>query len=201
MLPTGRWKSCGFAELTPARRTLDAVHTLVVFASGKDQPGIVAAVTGALFECGANLLDCSMTLLSGQFAIVMVVEVPASVRAPEVELLIAGAAQSFDLVVTARQVEEPQTHAESTRYLLSVYGSDKPGIVHSVAKALASDEVNITDVETRLIGTEEEPIYAMLMELALPATINPDVLSDKLSTVATELGVDVTLHESEAEIL
>ncbi|HVF11766.1 MAG TPA: ACT domain-containing protein, partial [Actinomycetota bacterium] len=35
---------------------------LTVTATGKDRPGIVAAVTGALLEVGCNLSDCSMAL-------------------------------------------------------------------------------------------------------------------------------------------
>ncbi len=46
----------------------------VVWTLGADRPGIAAAVTGPLLELGGNLEDCSMTILSGQFAMVLVVE-------------------------------------------------------------------------------------------------------------------------------
>ena len=45
--------------------------------SGKDKPGIIAKVTGILFARGCNLEDVSMTLLEGQFAMMMTVCVPS----------------------------------------------------------------------------------------------------------------------------
>ena len=43
-----------------------------VTAVGADRPGIVAAVTGAFAEHGCNLEDSSMTILRGQFAMMLV---------------------------------------------------------------------------------------------------------------------------------
>ena len=39
---------------------------------GKDRPGIVANVTEILFEYGCNLEDASMTILEGEFAMIVV---------------------------------------------------------------------------------------------------------------------------------
>ena len=38
---------------------------------GKDRPGIIAGVTEALFRAGCNLEDISMTVLEGEFAMMM----------------------------------------------------------------------------------------------------------------------------------
>ena len=50
------------------------VKEFAVWALGADRPGIVAAVTGVLFAMGCNLKDCSMTVLSRHFAMMMLVE-------------------------------------------------------------------------------------------------------------------------------
>jgi glycine cleavage system transcriptional repressor len=49
------------------------MHELAVTAIGQDRPGIVAAVTKVLHERGGNLEDSAMTILGGQFAIVLLV--------------------------------------------------------------------------------------------------------------------------------
>ena len=48
-------------------------------AIGKDKPGIVAAVTKALYELKCNIEDSTMTILHGQFAMILIVKPPKSV--------------------------------------------------------------------------------------------------------------------------
>ena len=47
----------------------------VVTVLGKDRTGIIAAVSGLLYEEGVNILDISQTILSGMFTMIMLVEV------------------------------------------------------------------------------------------------------------------------------
>ena len=181
-------------------------------AVGADRPGIVAAVTGVLVDLGANLEDSSMTILRGNFAMMLVVDAPAGVTAGSVEAALAPPAAAHDLVVTVRPLAEvaggappartgETAEAEEPRYTLAVYGADHPGIVHGVAAMLAAEGVNIVDLSTRVIGGPERPVYAMVLEVALPAGADPDALGRRLSQVAAELGVDASLHASDADIL
>ncbi|MFM8792939.1 MAG: ACT domain-containing protein, partial [Solirubrobacterales bacterium] len=50
--------------------------TLAVTALGRDRPGIVAGLTGVLVEAGGNVDDSQMSLLHGQFAVMLIVSVP-----------------------------------------------------------------------------------------------------------------------------
>lgn len=45
----------------------------VISVLGKDRSGIVAAISTALNECGANIDDISQTILSGIFSMTMMV--------------------------------------------------------------------------------------------------------------------------------
>ena len=49
---------------------------LSVTAIGHDRPGIVAAITGALLEMDGNVDDSQMSILHGQFAVMLIVSVP-----------------------------------------------------------------------------------------------------------------------------
>lgn len=46
----------------------------IITVLGSDRPGIVAAVTGALADGNANILDISQTILQGTFTMTMLVE-------------------------------------------------------------------------------------------------------------------------------
>ena len=173
-----------------------------VTAVGADRPGIVAAVTGAFAEHGCNLEDSSMTILRGQFAMMLVVDAPSGVGAGELEATLAGPAAALDLVVTVRRAAEPaEAEAEVESWTLSVYGADHPGIVHGITSLLAERSVNIVDLSTRVVGSPENPVYTMVLQVTLPPDGDPHQLQADLEAKAGELGVTCRLHPSEADIL
>ena len=176
-----------------------------VTAVGADRPGIVAAVTGAFAAHGCNLEDSSMTILRGQFAMMLVVDAPAGVGQGELEAALARPAADLDLVVTVRPAAEPPSgslgEADAVSWTVSVYGADHPGIVHGLTSLLAERSVNIVDLSTRVIGTPEDPVYTMVLEVTLPPGDDPRQLERELTTKAGELGVTCRLHRCEADIL
>jgi glycine cleavage system transcriptional repressor len=187
------------------------VAHFAVTAVGADRPGIVAAVTGAFVEVGCNLEDSSMTILRGQFAMMLVVDAPADVGAGQIEAALAAPARTLDLLVTVRPTADEATRpgpptvdvdaAAGTCWTVSVYGADHPGIVHGVAALLAGLGVNIVDLSTRVVGEPGAPVYAMVLEVTLPAGSDPRELGRRLDDIAGELGVTCRLHPSEADIL
>jgi glycine cleavage system transcriptional repressor len=177
------------------------VNEFAVWALGADRPGIVAAVTGVLLRMGCNLKDCSMTVLSRHFAMMMLVEAPDDVPADALEAALAEA--NFDLTVAVRPLGEgAMLFVEGEPFIVSVYGSDHPGIVHHIANVLADHSVNITDVNTRVLGEEDgEPVYAMLLEVTLPRSLDPSALENRIQAVAKDLGVDASLPPADADVL
>ena len=147
-----------------------------------------------------------MTILRGQFTMMLVVDAPPEVSAADLEAALAGPAAELALVVTVRPlpaVDEDGAVAgpELARWTVSVYGADRPGIVHGVTSLLADQGVNIVDLSTRMIGSPDRPVYAMVLEVELPPGVDPDALGDRLAEVAAGLGVEASLHPSDADIL
>ena len=171
-------------------------------AVGADRPGIVAAVTGALAGSGCNLEDSSMTILRGQFAIMLVVAGPEGLDAATLEEALAGPAADLDLVVHVRPIDEDVRPGPSGEpWTVAVYGADRPGIVHRFTSLLADAGVNVVDLTTRVIGEPARPVYAMILEVALPPGVDGTDLSARLVALARELGVECSTHPSEADIL
>jgi len=180
------------------------VTQFAVTAVGTDRPGIVAAVTGAFVEHGCNLEDSSMTILHGQFAMMLVVDAPAGVGAAELEAALARPAADLGLVVIVRHTEGPDLPAVAAHggpWTVSVHGADHPGIVHGIAALLAAHAVNIVDLSTRVVGDVAGPGYVMVLEVTLPAEVDPRELAHDLAVAAGELGVTCRLHPSESDIL
>jgi len=173
-----------------------AEDLVAVTAIGNDRPGIVAGVTRVLYELGCNLEDVSSTILRGHFSMMLTVRVPAGVDANALEARLGEVARELELVITARPVQEAALEIEPATHVVSVYGADQPGIVFKVASALAERGVNITALSSRVLGGDR-PVYALLLEVVAGAE---DVAQD-LAGIKDELGVDVTVHPFESDVL
>lgn len=170
-------------------------------AIGRDRPGIVAAVTGVLLELGGNVEDSQMSILGGHFAVMLLVEIPEGGKREDVVERLAEVAQEHDLeAISVAEVSERGTRPAPASHVLSVYGADRPGIVHSVSSALAEAGVNITDLETRLAGSAGAPVYVMVLEVALGIAA-PEEVEAALRRAGGEKGLDVTLRELDTDPL
>lgn len=175
---------------------------VAVTAIGDDRPGIVAAVTGVLVDHQANIEDSSMTILRGHFAMVLVVAVPPGTDAAALERAIVDVTGAMGLIVTVRDIkDEVAGQVEGAAWTLSVYGADRPGIVHRVTALLADRGVNVVDLTTRVVGDPDRPAYVMLLELTVPAGVDVEAVRAELAATGRELDVECHLHESDADLL
>lgn len=171
------------------------MNEFAITAIGQDRPGIVATFTEALLDVGCNLADCSMSLLRSQFAMILLVDAPPEMTAERLHRAVEGPAGRLGLVVETRRVPEAPAAEPSTAFVLSVYGRDRPGIVHAFAKALAGAGVNITDLRSHLAGVD---LYAMILDIAVPVSVDPDAVVRDLQDIAAALGVNATLRPTDA---
>jgi glycine cleavage system transcriptional repressor len=174
------------------------VRHFALSAVGRDRPGIVAAMSEVLFKHSANIEDSQMTILRGHFAMMLVVALPEEADAAIVREELAVAAARLELeAVALSPLEEVDPDTEPVpSHVVTVYGVDHPGIVHAVTAALAERDIDITDLTTRVVGEEGEPIYALMMEVAVPADVEIT-----LDEVAREQGVDVSVRPLETDTL
>jgi glycine cleavage system transcriptional repressor len=176
------------------------VRSLAVSAIGRDRPGIVAAVTGVLLRHGVNVEDSQMTILRGHFTMMLFLAAPDELDPGVLERDLAAPETGLEELSVA-ELEELRPGPEPT-HTVTVYGADHPGIVHAAASALAEREIDITDLNSRLMDDEGgEALYVLMMEVALPAGTSAEELDTALGDVAEREGVEVTLHELERDEL
>lgn len=177
---------------------------VIITALGKDRPGIVAAVSKALYEAGCNLEDSSMTILEREFAMILVVALPRGVEARALDRKFGEARRKLGLSIFLKNLSRGQTRrarAAGEPYMISVYGVDRAGIVYRVTNLLARKKVNITDVNTKRTVEGSSPVYMMMLEVEIPKGLSPEGLKRELEKLASELSVTVTLHPIEAMTL
>jgi glycine cleavage system transcriptional repressor len=174
-----------------------------VSAVGRDRPGIVAGVTEVLLGRGLNIEDSQMTILCGHFTMMLVVSAPDGLDEGELRGDLQRAGERLELEsVSLADVDEVGPSGQPTpSHVVTVYGTDHPGIVHAVTAALAELRVNITDLNTRLVSEGEEPLYAMMIEVELPDGLSADDLERSLADVGSQQGVEVSVRPLEQDIL
>lgn len=163
---------------------------------GRDRPGIVSDTARILYELGCNVADSSSTILGGQFAMILIVSHPDFETSEPLQQAYAEL-ESSGMSVFVRTLKpggEKRPELPGDLCMISVYGSDKPGIVYQVTRLLSQHDINITDLSTKLIGSEERPVYVMMCEAVLPETLSIDDLRDKLENLREELQVDISVR-------
>lgn len=178
-------------------------------AHGTDRTGIVAALSGALARIGCNLEDSRMTLLRGQFAIMVVLDAPGVDNGWLIEHALEPVAAELGLVVTVRALGSHDTLPQDDAALdaepapdpallsVSVHGADHPGIVSRVAAEIAAKGCNIVDLATRLVGGG----YVLLASVEVGTATSVSDLADALRLVGEEVGVQVVVAPSDADVL
>jgi glycine cleavage system transcriptional repressor len=172
-------------------------------AFGKDRPGIVAGVARVLFDLGANIEDASMTRLGGEFTMMLITALPPSVSASKLEKGLASLQKRLGIQTTVKSIPPAfSSHAknEPPKYLISVYGTDHPGIVYRVADALAQRKVSITDLQTK-VAEGAKPAYVMLLEIQVPTSVDMDDVRSDLDQLRQDLKVEISLQDIEAVAL
>jgi glycine cleavage system transcriptional repressor len=170
-------------------------------AIGRDRPGIVAAISGVLLDLEGNVEDSQMSILRGHFAVMLIVALPETVAAEELERRLEGVRDELGLeAIALSPVDDLRDGGTRSTHVLTVYGADHPGIVHAVSSALAERGISITGLETRLGGAEGKPIYVMLMEIAAGGADLAE-LESALSGIGEREGLDVSLRELASDAL
>lgn len=169
---------------------------LILTVIGDDKPGLVEELATAISSHGGNWLEASMAQLSGKFAGIVEVAVPAD-RIPELRIALGKLA---GLKVSA-EIAEAATAQKSVpagrRLSLNLVGHDRIGIVKEVSQVLARHAVNVEDLQTR---TSSAPMSAEILfhceaELTAAPDFNARELKAALERLSDDLMVDISLGE------
>jgi len=179
------------------------VSKLLLSAAGIDRPGIVAGIAKALVDHKVNIEDSQMAILRGRFCMLLMLDASPDedIEQLDADLQRAREQLGLDAVSLAELSEETIMPQPEPSCVIAVYGIDHPGIVHAITSKLAAADINITDLQTRLIPNQDTPVYAMVIEAALPDGLGLDDVEQLLTDVAIENEVELSVRELEVDLL
>lgn len=172
---------------------------LVISALGEDRPGIVNELAKLIAETGCSIEDSRMTVLGGDFAIILLVEG----RWNELAKLEAGfpsAARRLNLAIHAKRTTPLQRESNLLPYTVEVVSIDHPGIVHQLANFFSSREINIRDLTTTSYSATHTgtPMFQVQMTIDISAAIHIARLREEFMDLCDQLNLDAIIEPAKA---
>ncbi len=167
----------------------------VISAIGKDRPGIVNAVAELVRKQELNIDDSRMTVLGGEFAILMsVTGSDAAIARLETEL--PQVCERLELAHLFRRTTERNRSRPTLPYRVRVRSMDHPGIVHEIAGFFSAREINIEDLttDTQPAAHTGTPIFNLSMRVEIPAGSQPRALRAAFDDFCAERDLDGTFE-------
>jgi glycine cleavage system transcriptional repressor len=165
---------------------------------GRDKVGVVSAVSGYLFEIGANLADSAFAVLGEGFEFSSVAEFGAGVDSGEIE---AGLAQMEALAgarITVSRFPFELLRGESGHitHVVEITGGDRPGLVARISEVLVQYGANIVRMSSRREASADGFNYRTRF------AVNVDerrlkALENALSNTAGSLRLECTVSTAE----
>jgi len=176
---------------------MSAENLFAVTLIAADRPGIVAGVSKVFYENNFNIEDSSSTLLQGFFSAIFIVNCKEGRTAGDVKKLFGGFESETGVEVYVQPMADTVKKPAGDHYVVSVYGSDKPGIVNNIAEYLAGKKINIMDLQTKVAGSKASPIYIMVLEIIVEENASVAGWEDDLKKISRDLGTDVNIRHIE----
>ena len=168
---------------------------LVITAIGKDHPGIVDELTMSILNHGCNIEDSRMTVLGGEFAVLLLISGKWNDMA-KFEDSIYTLQKKLHLTITATRTEEEKSRLDVLPYAVEVISIDHPGIVHELANFFSTRNINIRELNTNRYAAAHTgtPMFAMTMTVNVPADVRIATLRDEFLEYCDTLNMDASLE-------
>lgn len=174
--------------------TSNKENHLVISAIGGDRPGIVNELAKASSENHCNIIDSRMTVLGGEFAVIMMVSGSWNDIA-KLENIIPSLAKKLDLTTIVKHTQPRQPKA-AICYTANVVALDNPGIVHEIANFFSKQNINIDDLQT---GTYSAPhtgtqMFNLNMSITIPSNTHLATLREEFMVFCDDLNLDAAIE-------
>ena len=176
-----------------------ASNHLVISAIGKDRPGIVNDLSECILESGCNIADSRMTVLGGDFAVILLVSGNWNTVA-KLEDQLPRLGERLDMTLTWRRTEPQKPVANMLPYGVDVVSLDHPGIVHSLAGFFSARSINIQDLVTSSYRAAHTgtPMFSVHMRIDIPAEIHIATLREEFMDFCDQLNLDAVMEPIKA---
>jgi len=170
---------------------------LVITALGKDRPGIVGRLSEAVLDSGCNIIDSRMTVLGGEFAVILMAGGKWNELA-KLEDTLPALGKRLDLTIINKRTTDNSPADNLMPYTVEVITLDQPGIVYRLSSFFASRDINIQELNTTRYAAAHTgtPMFALSLTANVPASVHVATLRDEFLDFCETQNMDATLEPS-----
>jgi len=167
---------------------------LVITALGDDRPGIVDELSKVLFKHNLNIEDSRMSVLGGEFAVLLLVSGPQQ----SIDDFVGDTAnleQLLNMKILVKLTSSDTIPQAVVPYTVEVVAIDHPGIVHKLASFFSGRQINIVDLHTERYAAAHTatPMFAVNITIGIPADMAIKTLRDEFIDMCDELNLDASM--------
>ena len=162
-----------------------------------DRVGLVSAISGRLFELGANLGDTTFAVLGGAAEFTSVVELPDDMEFETAEAELRALPELGDADVSVTRFALAPVHGPlgHVTHRITVVGGDRPGLIAPLSEVFVQFEANIVRLNAeRVEAPGGGSQYAVIISVCLPEA-SADTCLATVANTAGSLGL--TCHWEE----
>src|SRR5688500_16808257 len=152
-----------------------ANHTALVSILCEDRPGLIADVTGRLYDLGINLGDTTFAVLGGGAKLTLVAKLPSDVTIPDVEeeLRAMPVLRGADLEVAPFVFRETHDQSAHITHRIEITGDDSPGLIARLSEALRPMGANIVELNSESVAGSGGARFLLRMAIYVPKGKEP----------------------------
>lgn len=171
------------------------LNQLVFSILGSDRPGIIDELSKAIRDCGGSISDSRMTVLGGEFAMIVLVSGNWDAIA-KLEDTVPRLAEQLDLNIQIRRTEIRANATDLLPYTVDVVAIDHPGIVNEIADFFSKRSINIEDMYTGGYQAAHSgtPMFSLHMTVSIPSSSSIATLRNEFMDFCDTLNLDSVIE-------
>ena len=167
---------------------------MIISVLSEDRPGIIAEITGAIFELNGDLADLSQSILCGYLTMTLIATFDNGLTTEDVHSKLAAiqSKNSYEIIVKSMDLPLQQDGDDlpEKTYILTVQGKNKSGMVYSISSFCYQRGINILDLSTTL----KDDQYTMVLQLDLSKVESIKQVREDLDLHAQQTEVNVMMQ-------
>ena len=172
------------------------MNKVFISVSGRDRPGILAALSHALLNNGCNIENISQTILQSVFGALLLVSVPENLDEDSLTNKLQDALAEMDLDIFVKSYDSAAVTGPQPghSFVITTVGPDRPGLVEAITSVLARYEINVTNLKALFKGGKVPLNNVMIFEVDIPDSANLPEIRRELKQAAGELDLDINIQ-------
>jgi len=169
--------------------------SLVITALGEDQTGLITKLSHAINENDCNIEDSRMSVLGGEFAILMLISGNWD-KLTKLEHTLEKLQEATGLSIVCKRTDGRNPGQDKIPYTVEVISIDHPGIVYQLAEFFSTKAINVYDMATSSAAAAHTgtPIFSLNMTIEIPAETHIASLRDEFIDFCEQLNLDAALE-------